>query len=254
MNDVQILAVPGLPAIRAGDDLAKLVMGCLKKARLALENDDVVVLAQKIVSKSEDRIVDLATVVPSAQARELARRVDKDARLVEVILGESRRIVRCAKDVLIVEHKLGFIMANAGVDQSNVAAESDRELALMLPSDPDGSAARLRRDFATVTGRDIAVLINDSWGRPWRLGTTGIAIGCAGLPALLDMRGEPDLFGRRLRVTVIGHADEIAAAASLVMGQAGEGRPVVIVRGIKRTHPPQPAASLVRPPDEDLFR
>jgi coenzyme F420-0:L-glutamate ligase/coenzyme F420-1:gamma-L-glutamate ligase len=251
---LQLLAVPGLPLIRPGDDIATLVVQCLNGADFELEDDDVIVLAQKIVSKAEGRMVHLATIVPSSRAEEVARQVDKDARLVEVILGESRRILRCAKDVLIVEHKLGFVMANAGVDQSNVGSGPRSELALMLPEDPDGSAARLREDFARLTGREVAVVINDSWGRPWRLGTVGVAIGCAGLPALIDMRGERDLFGRPLRVTVVGHADEIAAAASLVMGQAGESRPVVVVRGIKRTRPARPAAVLVRPPGEDLFR
>ena len=254
LTEVRLFAVPGLPAIRPGDQLATLVVERLRAAELGLQDDDVVVFAQKIVSKSEGRIVDLATIVASARAETIARTAEKDPRLVELILSESRRVVRCAKNVLIVEHRLGFVMANAGVDQSNVGADPGRELALLLPRDPDGSATRLRADFARLTGRDVAVVINDSFGRPWRTGTVGIAIGCAGLPSLIDMRGEADLFGRRLRVTVIGHADEIAAAASLVMGQADEARPVVVVRGIARTRPPQPAAALVRPSGEDLFR
>jgi coenzyme F420-0:L-glutamate ligase / coenzyme F420-1:gamma-L-glutamate ligase len=251
---LQILPVPRMPAICAGDDLAALVIECLRGAGSALRDHDTVVFAQKIVSKSEGRIVDLATIVPSPSAQAVALVAQKDARLVEIILGESRRIVRCAKDVLIVEHKLGFVMANAGVDQSNVSADKSRELALLLPSDPDASAARLRAAIADATGCDVAVVINDSFGRPWRTGTVGVAIGCAGLPALLDLRGKRDLFGRRLQVTVVGYADEIAAAASLVMGQADEALPVVVLRGLKHAQAPQPASALVRPADEDLFR
>lgn len=251
---LEIFAVPGMPLVRAGDDLAGVVVGCLGAAGLGLAVDDTVVFAQKIVSKAEGRLVDLATVEPSPRALEVAQQCCKDPRLVELILGESRRIVRVAKDVLIVEHRLGLIMANAGVDQSNVAAGGGSEHALLLPLDPDASAERLRGAIGGLTGRDVAVVISDSFGRPWRTGTVGVAIGCAGLPAVLDLRGDPDLFRRRLRVTVVGHADEIAAAASLVMGQAGEGQPVVVVRGLKRDRAPQPASALVRPPDQDLFR
>jgi coenzyme F420-0:L-glutamate ligase/coenzyme F420-1:gamma-L-glutamate ligase len=162
--------------------------------------------------------------------------------------------VRSGKDVLITEHRLGFIMANAGVDQSNVAEPQGRQLALLLPRDPDGSAAQLRDGLQERSGCRVGVIINDSFGRPWRLGTAGIAIGCAGLPALLDLRGDPDLFGRPLQVTVVAHADEIAAAASLLMGQADEARPVVIVRGLPRRNGDMPASSLIRPAEQDLFR
>lgn len=253
-SQLQLWAVPEFPLIGAGDDLAGMIVERLRASGQEILDDDVVVIAQKIVSKSEGRLVDLATVTPSQRATDIAREVLKDARLVEVILGESNRIVRSGKDVLIVEHRLGFVMANAGVDQSNVAGESGGEFALLLPVDPDASAERLRNDIGQGTGRSVAVVISDSFGRPWRTGTVGVAIGCAGLPALLDLRGDRDLFGRTLRVTVVGHADEIAAAASLVMGQADEGRPVVIVRGLARDRKPAPAAALIRPPKEDLFR
>jgi coenzyme F420-0:L-glutamate ligase/coenzyme F420-1:gamma-L-glutamate ligase len=254
MSSLEILAVPGMPLVHPGDDLAGIVVGCLRTAGLALANDDTVVFAQKVVSKAEGRLVDLATVEPSPRALEIALQCCKDPRVVELILGESRRIVRITKDVLIVEHRLGLVMANAGVDQSNVAPGGGSEHALLLPLDPDASAERLRGAIASLTGCDVPVIINDSFGRPWRNGTVSVAIGCAGLPAVLDLRGDPDLFGRRLRVTVVGHADEIAAAASLVMGQAGEGQPVVVVRGLKRDRAPQPASALLRPPDLDLFR
>jgi coenzyme F420-0:L-glutamate ligase/coenzyme F420-1:gamma-L-glutamate ligase len=251
---LQIIAVPGLPMVRAGDDLAAMVSECLAVAGLALQDRDVVVFAQKVVSKSEGRLVDLATVEPSARALEVALEVRKDPRLVELVLRESRRIVRKIPDVLIVEHRLGLIMANAGIDQSNVADPAAGERALLLPVDPDASAERLRGDLRRVTGREVAVVINDSFGRPWRQGTVGVALGCAGMPALLDLRGTPDLFGRTLKVTVIAYADEIAAAASLLMGQATEGRPVVIVRGLSAAGPSTPASSILREAREDLFQ
>ena len=250
---VELLAVSGLPRVRAGDDLAALVVDRAHAAGIGLRDGDVVVFAQKVVSKAEGRTVDLATVEPSPRAHEVAARVGKDARLVELILGESSRIVREAPDVLIVRHRLGFVMANAGVDQSNVAAAGEGEQALLLPADPDASAERLRAAFHVLAGADVAVLINDSFGRPWRRGAVGTAIGCAGIAALHDLRGRPDLHGRTLRVTEVGIADEIAAAASMLMGQSDEGLPVVVVRGLARTHAATPAAVLVRPAHEDLF-
>lgn len=251
---LELIAVPGIPLVSQGDDLVALVMSGLAGAGLELHERDAVVVAQKIVSKAEGRFVDLATVEPSPRAELIAREVAKDPRLVEVILSESRRIVRTARDVLIVEHRLGLVMANAGVDQSNVADPKGRELALLLPQDPDATAARLRDEFRRRSGREVAIVINDSFGRPWRMGTVGVAIGSAGVPALVDLRGNPDLFGRALRVTVIAFADEIAAAASLLMGQADEARPVVIVRGLGWRGANLPAAALIRKPDEDLFR
>ena len=251
---LELIAVPGLPMVEPGQDLAELVRSAMAAAGLELRDRDVGVFAQKVVSKSEGRRIDLAGVVPSPRAIEIAAEVRKDPRLVELVLQESKRIVRKIPDVLIVEHRLGLVMANAGIDQSNVADQSVGEHALLLPVDPDGSAERLRADFRRLTGRDVGVVINDSFGRPWRQGTVGVAIGCAGLPALVDLRGTPDLFGRTLKVTVIAYADEIAAAASLLMGQATEGRPVVIVRGLEATQPPAPAASIVRDAREDLFQ
>jgi coenzyme F420-0:L-glutamate ligase/coenzyme F420-1:gamma-L-glutamate ligase len=251
---LQLWAVPGLPFIGAGDDIAGTIVERLQASGREFLDQDVVVIAQKIVSKSEGRLVDLATVIPSQRAMDIAHEVLKDPRLVEVILGESRRIVRSGRNVLIVEHRLGFIMANAGVDQSNVASEVSGEFALLLPIDPDASAERIRADIGRRTGKDVAVVISDSFGRPWRTGTVGIAIGCAGLPALLDLRGDPDLYGRTLQVTVVGHADEIAAAASLLMGQSDEGQPVVVMRGLVCDRKPEPAAALIRPAEEDLFR
>jgi coenzyme F420-0:L-glutamate ligase / coenzyme F420-1:gamma-L-glutamate ligase len=207
-----------------------------------------------VVSKAEGRRIDLADVLPSAAALELSQTVQKDPRLVELVLRESRRVVRFAKDVLIVEHRLGLIMANAGIDQSNVADAASGECVLLLPEDPDLSAERMRERLRLLTGCEPGVIISDSFGRPWRVGTVGVAIGCAGFPATLDLRGHPDLYGRALRITVVGSADELASAASVLMGQGREGRPVVLVRGLAWRGPSQPAAALIRPQQQDLFQ
>jgi coenzyme F420-0:L-glutamate ligase/coenzyme F420-1:gamma-L-glutamate ligase len=250
MTPVEIIPLQGLPLIGAGDDLIELIASALARNGVTPRAGDVLVVAQKIVSKAEGRLVDLATVEPSAKAVELAAEVDKDPRLVELILSESVRVVRARRGVLIVEHRLGFVMANAGVDQSNVGPQR----ALLLPRDPDRSAEALRLGLSSLIGADIAVVINDSFGRAWRQGTAGVAIGAAGLPALVDLRGRPDLFGRKLEASITGFADEIAAAASLVMGQADEALPAVLIRGLHWSAPPSKAASILRPPNEDLFR
>jgi coenzyme F420-0:L-glutamate ligase / coenzyme F420-1:gamma-L-glutamate ligase len=252
--ELRLIALPDFPQVAKGDDLAALTAEALTRAGLALSTGDVLVFAQKVISKAEGRRIDLATVVPSAAALELAHTVQKDPRLVELVLRESRRVVRSARDVLIVEHRQGFIMANAGIDQSNVADPAGGEFALLLPEDPDASAARLRDRLRTLTGCEPGIVISDSFGRPWRVGTVGVAIGCAGFSATLDLRGQMDLFGRRLRVTVVGHADEIASAASVLMGQGSEARPVILVRGVGSRAPHQPASALIRPPEQDLFR
>ena len=254
--ELRFTALPDLPRIVAGDDLAGLVVKSLARAELQLRDDDVLVFAQKIVSKAEGRRIDLDTVTPGPRALEVAQTVKKDPRLVELVLRESRRIVRMAKDVLIVEHRLGLVMANAGIDQSNVAEPGGGEFALLLPEAPDASAAGLRQRLGELTGAVPGVIISDSFGRPWRLGTVGVAIGCAGVAAAVDLRGQADLFGRRLQVTVVAHADEVASAASIVMGQANEARPVVLVRGLPAhpQAPQQPAAALIRPAEQDLFR
>jgi coenzyme F420-0:L-glutamate ligase / coenzyme F420-1:gamma-L-glutamate ligase len=254
MTSLEVIALKGLPLIKAGDDLVELIASSLKLNGVEPRAQDVLVVAQKIVSKAEGRMIDLASIEPSAKARTLAAEVDKDPRLVEIILSESVRVVRARRNVLIVEHRLGFIMANAGVDQSNVGPADGAQRALLLPENPDRSAAALRIGLAAVTGIDLAVVINDSFGRAWRQGTAGVAIGAAGLPALIDLRGRPDLFGRKIEVSVIGFADEIAAAASLVMGQADEAAPVVLIRGLRWSAPDSTAASIVRAPNEDLFR
>ncbi len=250
---MSLTALPGFPRIRPGDDLAALILEGLEAAALRLEAGDVIVVAQKVVSKAEGRLVDLQDVTPSAPAHELAERAEKDPRLVELILLESREVLRVRPGLIIVEHRLGFVCANAGIDHSNVD-QAAGERVLLLPEDPDASARRLRDRLEAACGVRPAVLIIDSHGRAWRMGTVGVAIGVAGLPALLDLRGRPDLFGRRLQVTQVGLADEVAAAASLLMGQADEGCPVVHLRGLR--YPPHDGslAELLRPRELDLFR
>ncbi|HET6606113.1 MAG TPA: coenzyme F420-0:L-glutamate ligase [Rhodopila sp.] len=249
---LELLAIPGLPMVKAGDDLPSLILGGLDRTGMSLQDRDVVVIAQKIVSKAEGRMVDLTDVVPSPSAIDLAAQVGKDPRIVEVVLSDSVKVVRSRPNLMIMQHRLGFVMANAGVDQSNVHEADGRQRALLLPLDPDGSAARIRAGLSARA--NVGVVISDSFGRPWRRGTAGVAIGAAGLPSLIDLRGSPDLFGRTLEVSIIGFADEIAAAASLLQGQADEAQPVVILRGLTWQAPDCPVADVIRPPEEDLFQ
>ena len=249
-------AIPGIPLIMAGDDLAAILLQALSAARIELQDGDVLVLAQKVVSKAEGRWVNLAAVQPSPRAFELAGQIEKDARLVELILQESREVLRKRPGTIIVEHRLGFVCANAGIDHSNVAGDgtAQEEWVLLLPADPDGSAQRLREFFQQASGKRLGVLIIDSHGRAWRQGVVGTTIGLAGMPGLVDLRGQPDLFGYTLRITQIGVADELAAAASLVMGQAAEGTPLVHVRGFPYTLREGSLSELLRPKGQDLFR
>ena len=249
---LELVALPVIPMVRPGDDVAALIIAALDDRELRA--GDVLVVAQKIVSKAENRTVDIAGVAPSSEAERLAAEVGKDPRLVEAILQESTRVVRSRPNLIIVQHRLGFVMANAGVDHSNVAPDDGVDRVLLLPRDPDASAETMRAKLERHYRVPIGVIISDSFGRAWRRGTCGIAIGAAGLPSLIDMRGQPDLFGRTLEVTIVGFADEIAAAASLLQGQAAEAQPVVLVRGLDWSAPVAPAAALVRPLEEDLFR
>lgn len=245
-------ALEEFPLIEQGDDLAALICAGLERNALSLTAGDILVLAQKIVSKAEGRVRRLADIEPEAEALALAKETEKDPRLVQAILDESTEVVRKRPGVLIVRHRLGLVMAQAGIDQSNLNAADGGEI-LLLPEQPDDSAAKLRADIAAIAGTAPGIVIADSFGRPFRNGTTGVAIGAAGVASFMDIRGEPDLFGRDLKVSTVGHADELAAAASLLMGQAAEGRPVVLLRGL----PPSehvPASALVRPLAEDLFR
>jgi coenzyme F420-0:L-glutamate ligase / coenzyme F420-1:gamma-L-glutamate ligase len=244
----------GIKLVEPGDDLGAITVEAFIANGLVPEASDVLVVAQKVVSKAEGRYVDVRTVSPSERAIELARELDKDPRFVEVVLSESKRVVRHRPGLLIVEHRLGFVMANAGIDHSNLPTEDGVERVLLLPEDPDGSACALQEHLVGVFGASIAVIISDSFGRAWRKGTVGVALGAAGLPALIDLRGHPDLFGRELMVTETGFADEIAAAAGLLMGQADEAVPMVLVRGLSWSAPEVPAAALIRPTEHDLFR
>jgi coenzyme F420-0:L-glutamate ligase / coenzyme F420-1:gamma-L-glutamate ligase len=250
---VTYTALSGIPLIEPGDDLCTVIADALQAAEVIPQPADTLVIAQKIVSKAEGRYVDLVKVIPSARALELAAATHKDARLIEVILSESTEVLRQHKDILIVAHRLGFVMANAGVDQSNVAPDGGDRV-LLLPRDPDASCAALKAAFDRRFGVDVAVVINDSFGRAWRNGVVGVALGAAGIPALQNLIGAPDLFGRPMRVTEVAIADELAAAASLLMGQADEGIPVVHVRGLRWNAAPANAAALIRPKHMDLFR
>lgn len=266
--ELRIRALSGLPPVRPGDDPGALLADALARARESLRDGDVVVVAQKIVSKAEGRTVRLADVVPSPRALELAARTEKDPRAVEAILGESVEVVRAAPGVLIVETRHGIVLANAGADMSNVEHDEEDDRLLLLPEDPDASADRLRAALAALASDDcddrgrsprIGVIVADSVGRAWREGTVGLAIGVSGLPARLDRRGEPDLFGRLLHVTEVGIADSIASAASIVMGEGAEGRPAALVRGLSfegRSEAERAgrARDLVRPRERDLFR
>jgi len=245
-----------IPLIRHGDNLADIILNAMRTEAVDLQDNDVFVLAQKIVSKSEGRMVNLADVIPSPRAEELSRQVEKDPRLIELILGESSEVLRVRKDVMVVEHRLGFVCANAGIDHSNVMGESNEngDFVLLLPEDPDMSAKELRNKIKNLTGKKIGVMIIDSHGRAWRNGTVGMCIGLSGIPAVIDERGWKDLFGYTLKATIVGVADELAAAASLVMGQAAEGTPVVHVRGFPYPLGDGSLKELIRPKEMDMFR
>jgi coenzyme F420-0:L-glutamate ligase/coenzyme F420-1:gamma-L-glutamate ligase len=255
--DLRLFGVPGLPMVEPGDDLVDLMLTAIVASGETLQQDDVLVIAQKIISKAEDRYLDFRDVVPSPEAEQIALEVDKDPRNVLAFLNESNEVVRKRPGVLIVEQKLGFVQANAGIDQSNIDADGDNRC-LLLPVDPDSSAALIRQQIKDRLGIEVAVIINDSIGRAWRMGSMGLAIGVAGFTALEDYVGQTDMFGNELRVTQVGAADELAAGASLVMGQTTEKAPVVLVRGY-RPRDPEDAGQrgvkpLIRPREMDMFR
>ena len=251
-----LTTLKNIPLIRQGDHLADILLNALQSSGAELQDNDILVLAQKIVSKSEGRMVNLNEVTPSSRAMELAPQVDKDPRLIELILEESNEVLRVRKGVIVVEHKLGFVCANAGIDHSNVMGEGNdkEEFVLLLPKDPDGSAKKLREEIKQKTDKTIGIMIIDSHGRAWRNGTVGLCIGLSGIPALIDERGWQDLFGYTLKATIVGVADELAAAASLVMGQASEGTPAVHVRGFPYPLGEGALKDLIRPKDTDMFR
>ncbi len=245
-------ALAGIPLIHSGDNLVALICQALEQNAIAPQDGDILVIASKIVSKSEGRYVNLGDVTPSQRALALAEQTGKDPRIVELVLQESRNVSRVARGVLVTEHRLGFVSANAGIDQSNV--EYGEEQVLLLPLDPDQSARKLRSGLREVYNKDIGVVISDTHGRPFRLGNVGVAIGVAGLPALLDLRGQPDLFGRTMQISLLGYADLIASAAHLLSGEADEGRPVIHIRGLRVSSFEGRATDLYRPPEQDLYR
>ena len=252
--ELTLRALDGVPLIKAGDDLAGIVLSAIAASALSLQDGDVVVLAQKIVSKAEGRMVELAGIVPSERAIVIAAKSDKDPRVVELILAESDEVLRVRPGAVIVAHRLGFVAANAGIDQSNIGNGEEDERVLLLPIDPDGTCGRIRGELKSRTGADVAVVIIDSIGRAWRNGTVGTAIGVSGMAGLLDLRTKPDLFGRPLKTSELGLADELASAASLIMGQSSEGRPVVLARGVPYARRDGTAHELIRPKEIDLFR
>jgi coenzyme F420-0:L-glutamate ligase/coenzyme F420-1:gamma-L-glutamate ligase len=252
MNPIEIIPLAGIPFIQPGDELAQILGDAIARAG-GVYDRDVLVVTQKIVSKAEGRYVDLDQVVPSPRAIEVARQCEKDPRLIEVILSESSQVVRVRPGLIITRHHLGFVSANAGVDRSNVAPDGI-ERVLMLPRDPDRSAAQIRSALRDRFGVDLGVVIADSHGRPHRLGTVGVAIGLSGLPGVEDWRGRKDLFGYTLQHTEVGLADQIASAATLVLGQAAEAIPAVMVRGAIFEPRDGSAQEINRPSEMDLFR
>lgn len=249
---LHIQALGGMPLVQKGDDIAALIVSALKENAVTLQDGDVLVVSSKIVSKSEGRRVALASVIPGDEALRLANEVQKDPRVVELILRESAMVSRTAPHVLVTQHRLGFVSANSGIDQSNI--ENSENHVLLLPLDPDASAVALRDRLKVETGRRVAIVISDTHGRPFRLGNIGVAIGLAGIRALVDQRGEVDLFGRVLKATVRGYGDLIASAAHLVCGEGAEGLPVVLVRGLEVPEGESSARELNRPPEMDLYR
>ncbi len=252
-KQITVTAVEGVPLINQGDDLAALLISAVEAQGLQPASEDIFVIAQKVVSKAEGRLLDLSSVDPSPEAKKLAAETDKDPRYVEAVMRQSSEVVRAKPGVIVVAHQLGHVLANAGIDRSNVEGAEANDMVLLLPEYPDTSAADLKARFDAQWNSDVGVIIADSVGRPWRLGTVGIAIGAAGVAALYDSRGEPDMFGRTLEVTVTGHADAIAAAATLIMGEGAEAIPAALVSGVMRGEP-MPASSINRPKSEDMFR
>ena len=254
MKKIELIALEEIPLINEGDNLVEVILIALEKNNISLNNGDILVIAQKIISKSEGRYAFLNEIKPSQEANELSKKTDKDPRLVQLILNESKEVIRYRKGVIVVENNLGLIHANAGIDRSNIESDNENPRVLLLPLNPDKSAAEIQKAVLKETELKIGVIINDSSGRAWRNGIVGIAIGSSGAKVLSDLKGETDLFGNTLEVTEVGIADEIASAASLLMGQGKEGLPVVLVKGMKESSDMNNAKVLIRKASEDLFR
>ena len=254
MKNLELLAIENIPLIEPGDDLVSILIQTIKEEKIKLRRGDILVIAQKVVSKSENRYAYLNDVVPSSEAIRIAKNSDKDPKLVQLILNESVKVIRQGRGVIVVENKLGFIHANAGIDKSNIESDTDNPKVLLLPKDPDNSALKIKEEIFRQTELKVGIIINDSSGRAWRKGIVGIAIGSSGVEVLLNLRGQKDLYGNALEITEVGRVDEIASAASLLMGQANEGLPVIIVRGIPETSKVNNVKSILRDKSEDLFR
>ena len=254
MGALCISPLLGIPMINPGDNICQIVSQALDRCQIHLENKDILVITQKIVSKAENRYISLKTVTPSSRALQIAQETEKDPRIIEVILSESTEVVRKKKGVLVTAHLSGPVMANAGVDQSNLPHDEQEDLVLLLPKSADKSASLIKEMLDAQFGVSIGVVINDSFGRPFRNGVTSVALGAAGLPSLRNLVGQPDLFGRKMQVTESAFADQIATAATLVMGESDEGIPAVHIRGLCWNEPDRPASDLVRPAKEDMFR
>ena len=255
ISKLEVSALNHVPSIKQGDDIAEIILKSMHKDSLQLEDNDIVVIAQKIISKAEGCLVDLESIAASSESIQIAERTDKDPRLVELIIQESKEIIRIEKGVIIVEHRLGHILANAGIDQSNIDHKRGKETVLLLPKNPNQSAKKIKEHIENQTSKTIGVIITDSMGRPWRLGTIGHAIGSSGVKTIVDLRQKgTDLFGRELQTTVIGLADQIASAATLIMGESNEGKPIVLVKGIDMPSDSDTVDDLIRPKEEDLFR
>jgi coenzyme F420-0:L-glutamate ligase/coenzyme F420-1:gamma-L-glutamate ligase len=252
-STISFSAVPGISEITPGDNLIEIAIKAMEKADYQPHDQDVFVLSQKIVSKSENRYVDLTTITPTQEAVNLARETGKDPRIVEVVLQQSSSVLKYREDLLITVQRNGYVMANAGIDRSNLGQRGD-DTVLLLPEDSDASCMKFKRELDDYFRISCGVIICDSVGRPWRIGTVGIALGCAGIPAIIDLRGSPDMSGRLLKVSEVGFADQVAAAASLVMGEADEGQPFVVVRGLNWSESSQTGQDIIRAPENDLFR
>tara|TARA_B100001013_G_C24600219_1_gene438518 strand:- start:86 stop:850 length:765 start_codon:yes stop_codon:yes gene_type:complete len=254
LKNLQLIAIEGIPLIEPGDNLDKIIIQAVKEQKIKLKSGDILVIAQKIVSKSENRYAYLKEVIPSSEAFRIAKKTEKDPKLVQLILNESARVIRYKKGLMVVENKLGFVHANAGIDKSNIEINNDNPKVLLLPKNPDGSALSIKKGIFRKIELNLGIIINDSSGRAWRKGIVGIAIGSSGVEALSDLRGKTDLYGNTLEITEVGKADEIASAASLLMGQADEGFPVILVKGVTASNEVSDVKSLLRDRSEDLFR
>lgn len=258
LQSLSLNAIQNIPLIKPQDDLVDIILHALSLSGYELENNDIIAIAQKIVSKSEGRLVDLATVNPSEKAIKLAQEINKDPRQIELILSESKEIIAYKPGVIIVEHHSGVIMANAGIDHSNVASNTDstkgKEVVSLLPKDSNKSAKRLKKEIEILCKKQIGIIITDSIGRPWRMGTTGVALGSAGIETIRDLRGDKDLFGRELLVSETADADSLASAACLLMGEGDDATPIVLIRGVETVISDQDTRQLLRPKDEDMFR